>query len=64
MKAHQILDTKKFTLELNEEKTEYLYETEKRNGKNTKEFYSNKNINFEGEIKKNTELEKKAKMLL
>lgn len=45
---------------MNEEKTEYLYETEKRNGKNTKEFYSNKNINFEGEIKKNTELGKKG----
>lgn len=46
------LDTKKFTLELNEEETEYSYEYESRKGKNTNEFYSNKNINFEGEIKK------------
>lgn len=52
------LDTKKFTLELNEEETEYSYEYESRKGKNTNEFYSNKNINFEGEIKKNTELGK------
>lgn len=54
------LDTKKFTLELNEEETEYSYEYESRKGKNTNEFYSNKNINFEGEIKKNTELGKKG----
>ena len=52
------VDTKKFTLELNEEETEYSYEYESRKGKNTNEFYSNKNINFEGEIKKNTELGK------
>lgn len=53
-------DTKKFTLQLNEEKSEYSYESESRKGKNTNEFYSNKNINFEGEIKKNTELGKKG----
>ena len=53
-------DTKKFTLELNEEETEYSYENESRKGKSTNEFYSNKNINFEGEIKKNTELGKKG----
>lgn len=53
-------DTKKFTLELNEEETEYSYESESRKGKNTDEFYSNRNINFEGEIKKNTELGKKG----
>lgn len=57
-------DTKKFTLQLNEEETEYSYESESRKGKNTNEFYSNKNINFEGEIKKNTELGKKVKTLL
>ena len=45
-------------MELNEEETEYSYEYESRKGKNTNEFYSNKNINFEGEIKKNTELGK------
>ena len=54
------LETKKFTLELNEEETEYSYKYESRKGKNTNEFYSNKNINFEGEIKKNTELGKKG----
>ena len=54
------IDTKKFTLELNEEEAEYSYESENRKGKNTNEFYSNKNINFEGEIKKNTELGKKG----
>ena len=45
-------------MELNEEETEYSYEYESRKGKNTNEFYSNKNINFEGEIKKTTELGK------
>lgn len=53
-------DTKKFTLQLNEEEIEYSYEAESRKGKNTNEFYSNKSINFEGEIKKNTELGKKG----
>ena len=51
---------KKFTLKLNKEETEHLYKPENRKGKNTNEFYSNKNINFEGEIKKNTELGKKG----
>lgn len=54
------LNTKEFTLNLNEEVTEYSYEKESRQGKSTNEFYSNKNINFEGEIKKNTELGKKG----
>ena len=54
------LDIKKFALELKEDEIEYTYESEVRKGKNTKEFYSNKNINFEGEIKKNTELGKKG----
>jgi hypothetical protein len=53
-------DTKKFVLELREEDTEYSYESENRKGKSTREFYSNRNINFEGEIKKNTELGKKG----
>ena len=51
-------DIKKFTLKLN--KTEYSHEIKSRKGKNTYEFYNNKNINFEGEIKKNTELGKKG----
>ena len=54
------IDAKKFTLKLNKEETEHLYKPENRKGKNTNEFYSNKNINFEGEIKKNTELGKKG----
>lgn len=54
------IDAKKFVLELNEEETEYSYEYKNRNGKNTEEFYNNKNINFEGEIKKNTELGNKG----
>jgi hypothetical protein len=53
-------DTKKFVLELREEDTKYSYESENRKGKSTSEFYSNRNINFEGEIKKNTELGKKG----
>ena len=54
------LDIKKFALELKEDEIEYTYESEVRKGKNTKDFYSNKNINFEGEIKKNTEFGKKG----
>lgn len=53
-------DAKKFKLKLNQEEAEYSCEHESRKGKNTNEFYSNKNINFEGEIKKNTELGKKG----
>lgn len=53
-------DTKKFILELRDEDEEYSYIFEDRKGKNTKDFYSNRNINFEGEIKKNTELGKKG----
>lgn len=51
-------DTKKFNLRLKEYEAEY--EADGRKGKNTKEFYSNKNINFEGEIKKNTDLGNKG----
>jgi len=53
-------DTKQFKLELREDEAEYSCEFENRKGNNTEEFYSNKNINFEGEIKKNTELGKKG----
>ena len=53
-------DTKKFILKQSEEETKYPYESESRNGKNTNEFYSNRNINFEGEIENNTELGKKG----
>ena len=48
------IDTKKFVLKLRDQDEEYSYSLVDRKGKNTKEFYSNKNINFEGEIKKNT----------
>lgn len=58
MDKHDIeeFDTKKFTLGLKEDETEYCCDSQVRNGKNTNEFYSNKNINFEGEIRKNTDL--------
>ena len=55
-KSFEEFDITKFTLNLKEEKVEYYT----RKGRNTKEFYSNKNINFEGEIKKNTELGKRG----
>lgn len=53
-------DTKEFTLELKEDETEYEYNSKERRGKSTEEFYNNKKINFEGEVKKNTELGKKG----
>lgn len=53
-------DVKEFLLELKEDEAEYKYDSEERKGKKTEEFYNNKNINFEGEIKKNTELGKKG----
>lgn len=53
------IDTKKFKLTLKEDEESYYYSPE-RTGKSTKEFYNNKNINFEGEIQKNTELGKKG----
>lgn len=53
-------DPKKFILKQSEEDTEYSYESKSRNGKSTNEFYSNRNINFEGEIENNTELGKKG----
>lgn len=49
----------KFKLTLREDENG-SYITCERGGTNTKEFYNNKNINFEGEIKKNTELGKKG----
>lgn len=51
-------DTKKFKLKLEEDESHY--ETSERKGKTTKEFYNNKNINFVGEIKKNTDLGNKG----
>lgn len=54
------IDEKKFILTLNEEVEEYQYQRKERKGKNTREFYSNKNIDFEGEIKKNSILGKKG----
>lgn len=53
-------DPKKFILKQSEEDTEYSYESKSRNGKSTNEFYSNRNINFEGELENNTELGKKG----
>lgn len=52
-------NNKKFELILKEDNEEYHIDSS-RTGKKTEEFYSNKNINFEGEIKKNTELGKKG----
>lgn len=52
------IDEKKFQLILNENQDTYFLPD--RQGKNTKDFYNNKNINFEGEIRKNTELGKKG----
>lgn len=57
-------DVNKFTLKLNEEETPYLYEPGNRRGKNTSEFYINKDINFEGEVKKNTELGRKGEEIV
>lgn len=51
-------DIKKFKLKLEEDESNY--ETSERKGKTTKEFYNNKNINFVGEIKKNTDLGNKG----
>lgn len=53
------INTKKFQLTLKED-DETHYRLSERKGRSTEEFYSNKNIDFEGEIKKNTELGKKG----
>lgn len=53
-------DAAKFVLELNDEGTEYLSKSKYRKGKSTTDFYSNKNIDFEGEIKKNSDLGNKG----
>lgn len=53
-------DSKNFKLNLKEDDLKYTATSNNRTGKNTKDFYTNKNINFEGEIKKNTELGKKG----
>ena len=50
------VDNSKFNLELREEETEYTYNAQDREGTSTEDFYSNKNIDFEGEIEKNSEL--------
>lgn len=49
------INNQKFKLTLRENDDGY-YITSERKGTNTDKFYNNKNINFEGEIKKNTEL--------
>ena len=54
------IDTKNFMLKLKEDFADYSYNEEIRKGKSTDEFYRNYNINFEGEIKKNSELGKKG----
>lgn len=52
-------EKKNFDIKLSDESYEH-YTTTQRKGKNTIDFYSNKNINFEGEVKKNTELGNKG----
>lgn len=59
------LDIKNFQLTLNEENIDYSKNNLKnRKGKNTKDFYNNKYINFEGELKKNTDLGKKGEDII
>lgn len=53
------INEENFKLTLNEDEESYYYSSE-RKGKNTEDFYNNKNINFEGEVRKNTELGKKG----
>ncbi len=60
---NKINKKKEFQLILNEEEATYCHSSE-RQGKNTNEFYSNKNINFEGEVKKNTELGKRGEEIV
>lgn len=57
-------NTDKMELQLSEDDTEYIYEINERKGKDTKEFYSNKNYNFEGEAKKNSAVGKKGEDLV
>lgn len=57
-------NTDKMELQLSEADTEYIYEINERKGKDTKEFYSNKNYNFEGEAKKNSAVGKKGEDLV
>lgn len=54
------IDSKKFVLELREDDADYTNQSKNRIGKSTDEFYSNVNVNFAGEIKKNTELGRKG----
>lgn len=53
-KTIKYLNVKDFNLELKEDSSEYIYELNDRKGKDTKDFYNNRNINFEGEAKKNS----------
>lgn len=53
-KPIKYLNVKDFNLELKEDSSEYIYELNDRKGKDTKDFYNNRNINFEGEAKKNS----------
>ena len=57
-------NTDKMELQLSEDDTKYIYEINERKGKDTKEFYSNKNYNFEGEAKKNSAVGKKGEDLV
>lgn len=54
------VDIKNFELQLKEDDTDYDDQFEDRKGKSTNEFFSNININFAGEIEKNTELGRKG----
>lgn len=58
--TYKIADENEFKLEVNEEKAVYYYENTKREGNNTESFLNNINIDFEGEVEKNTLLGKKG----
>jgi hypothetical protein len=52
----------KYVLTLSEEKEDYI--ANNRKGKSTKEFFNNRNVDFEGEIRKNTILGKKGEEIV
>lgn len=56
-------DKKEFRLTLKED-DETHYQISERKGRSTEEFYNNRNIDFEGEVKKNTELGKKGENIV
>lgn len=56
------IDPREFKLTLRE--SNKTYSSKDRKGRNTEEFYSNKNINFEGEARKNTKLGNKGEDII